>query len=27
MEGKMEPTFNFRYSRASIYWFARNWEH
>jgi len=26
MEGKMKPAFNFRYSRASLYWFARNWE-
>jgi len=26
MEGEMKPAYNFRYSRASLYWFARNWE-
>jgi len=26
MEGKVKPAFNFRNYRASLYWFARNWE-
>jgi len=26
MEGNMKSAFNFRNSRASLYWFVRNWE-
>jgi len=26
MEEKMKPALNFRYTRAGLYWFSRNWE-